>query len=152
MIAVITVIVVAVLRTHRGPTRRDVDEGIGTVRRLYFYVVCFVALMMAFNGLVQILQFVLDGAFGGDVVSASRTRLAVGISLAVIGLPVWLYHWQLVQRHAAEMSVERYSLVRKLYTHVVLGASLAIAMAGLASDSSSGYSETSPSRAMRGPR
>ena len=132
VIAVIAVIVVAVLRTRRGPTRRNVDEGIGTVRRLYFYVVCFVALMMAFNGLVQILQFVLDGAFGGDVVSASRTRLAVGISLAVIGLPVWLYHWQLVQRHAAEMSVERYSLVRKLYTHVVLAASLAIGMAGLA--------------------
>ena len=87
--------------------------------------------MMAFNGLVQIGQFVLEGAFGGDLVSGSRTRLAVGISLAVIGLPVWLIHWRLVHRYVSELPVERRSVVRKLYSHAVLGASVALIIVGL---------------------
>ena len=131
VVVIAVVVVVAIIQRRRRGSQRDVDQGIGTVRRLYFYVVSFVALMMAFNGLVQIVQFVLDGAFGGDVVTASRTRLAVGISLGVIGLPVWLFHWRLVQRYAAELAFERRSVVRKLYSHVVLGVSVTMIIVGL---------------------
>ena len=35
----------------------EIDPGIGTVRRLYFYIVSFAALLMAANGLVQIIRY-----------------------------------------------------------------------------------------------
>ena len=77
----------------------QVDPGIGTARRVYFYVVSFVALMMAANGVVQIVQYLLESLFGSDVLSPSQTRLAVGASLAIVGLPLWLVHWRIVQWH-----------------------------------------------------
>ena len=44
------------------------DAGIGTVRRLYFYLVAFVSLMMFVSGVALLLQFVFDSIFGGDVI------------------------------------------------------------------------------------
>ena len=109
----------------------DADPGIGTVRRLYFYIVSFVALMMASNGLVQIVRFVLDGQFGPDVLSRSNTPLAIGASLVIVGLPLWAVHWRMVQRYVAELPVERRSLIRKAYLYLVLGVSVALLMAAL---------------------
>ena len=80
---------------------RPSDPGIGTVRRLYFYFVSLVALMMAVNGLVQIVRFPLDSLFGPETLTPSRTALAVGISLAVVGLPLWAFHWRTMQRYVA---------------------------------------------------
>ena len=98
----------------------EVDPGIGTVRRFYFYVVSFVALMMAANGVVQIAVFVLDGLFDNAVVSADRTRLAIGLSLTIVGLPLWFIHWRIVQRKVEELPVETRSILRKVYIYVVL--------------------------------
>ena len=39
----------------------EADPGIGTVRRLYFYIVSFVALMMASNGIVLLIRTLLCG-------------------------------------------------------------------------------------------
>ena len=41
------------------------DPGIGTVRRLYFYVVAFVSLMMSATGIVMLIQFILDSIVSG---------------------------------------------------------------------------------------
>ena len=98
------------------------DPGIGTVRRLYFYTVAFVALMMAANGLVQVAQFVLE-------VSPSSTRLAIGASLVIVGAPLWALHWIMVQRHTTRLPVERRSVVRKFYLYVVLGVAVGLATA-----------------------
>ena len=126
-LAIIGLIIYAIVQWRR---RRDglevVDTGIGTVRRLYFYVVSFVALMMAVNGLVQIGQYVLEALFGDDVLSPSRTRLAVGLSLAIVGLPIWGFHWRLIQQYVGELPVERRSLVRKLYIYGVLAVAVGL--------------------------
>lgn len=116
----------ALSRRRRGIA--ESDPGIGTVRRLYFYGVSFVALMMAVNGIVQIGVFVLDALFGGDVIDPSRVRLAVGLSLTVIGLPLWAAHWRIITRHVRELPVETRSVVRKSYVYLVLGVAVGVAI------------------------
>lgn len=122
--AVIGLVVYAIVRLARG--RRgdelvETDPGIGTVRRLYFYTVSFVSLMMATSGLILVVSWVLESVFGGDVLTPSRRGLAAGVSLAVVGLPIWVFHWRLVQRYVGELPTERRSLIRKLYIYLVLG-------------------------------
>ena len=96
------------------------DPGIGTVRRLYFYGVSFVALMMAASGTTEILHFVLDELAGSPLVQSSRVRLAVGLSLGLVGLPLWALHWWLISRRVREIPAELRSVVRKVYIYVVL--------------------------------
>jgi len=121
---IIGAIVYAIVQWRRRQAPLEsVDPGIGTVRRLYFYLVSLVALIVAANGLVQIERYVLEGLFDGDVLLPSRSGLAIGIALTVVGLPVWGFHWRLVQRYVKEQSVETRSLVRKFYIHAVLGVS-----------------------------
>ena len=119
---------VSVLRRRRGS---EEDTGVGTVRRLYFYGVAFIALVMAANGLVQILQFILDSIVETGVIS-SRTRLAIGLSLAIIGLPVWAFHWRAIGRFTREHSVETGSTVRKVYVYLLLGVALGVGVAAAA--------------------
>ena len=120
-------------RRRRREALRPSDPGIGTVRRLYFYLVSLVALIMAVNGLVQIVRYPLDSLFGPETLAASRTGLAVGISLAVVGLPLWAFHWRTVQRHVARLPVEMASPLRKTYVYVVLGVSVGLAAAAAVS-------------------
>ena len=121
-VAIVAAIVYAVLRwRRRRPATGPDDPGMGTVRRLYFYTVALIALVVAVNGLAQIGRFVLDSLFGAEVVSGSRVGLAIGISLSVVGLAVWGIHWRLIQRSVAQTPVEARAVVRKLYVYVVLG-------------------------------
>ena len=100
------------------------DPGVGTVRRLYFYAVSFAALMMAANGVVRIVRYVIDALLREGLVSGSQVELAMGMSLALVGLPLWALHWRIAQRHTAEFPVERRTLVRKFYVYAVLGVSV----------------------------
>ncbi len=102
------------------------DAGIGTVRRLYFYLVAFVSLMMFVSGVALLLQFVFDSIFGGDVISESNIRLAGGASLAIVGLPLWFFHWRFIQRAVAEQPVEIRSILRKLYIYITLAVAVSI--------------------------
>ena len=87
--------------------------------------------MMAVNGLVQIVRFLLDSQFGPDVITSSSTGLAVGVSLIIVGFPLWAFHWRLIQRHVAELPVERRSVLRKGYVYVVLGVAVALVIVAL---------------------
>ena len=51
-------------RASANSQEADQDPGIGTVRRLYFYVVAFVSLMMTATGVVMLIQFILDSIAG----------------------------------------------------------------------------------------
>ena len=126
VIGVVALVYFIVQRRRRTDPFEQVDPGIGTARRIYFYLVSFVALLMAGNGVVQIVQYLLESLFGADVLSPSTTRLAVGASLTIVGLPLWLVHWRIVQRHVGELPVERRSLIRKAYLYVVLAVSVGL--------------------------
>jgi hypothetical protein len=129
VLAVIGAIVfglVALVRRRRG--FQEVDPGIGSVRRMYFYVVSFVALIMAASGVVVTALFVLDSIFVGSTVSGNTGLLATGLSLIIVGLPLWFFHWRIVTRYVAELPVEARSVLRKVYIYLVLGISAAFAL------------------------
>lgn len=110
-----------IISWRRRADSPDADPGIGTVRRLYFYTVAIVSLMMSANGVVLIIRFVLQELFGGSAISSSTTSLAGGVALIVVGMPLWFLHWRFIQRYVRELPVEGRSILRKFYMYVVLG-------------------------------
>ena len=103
---------------RRGPS--VADPGIGTARRLYLYGVSLAALVTGALGLVFVGTFVLESVFVGGQVAASTAEQAVGLSMTVVGLPLWWLHWRLIEGHVSRLPVETRSVVRKLYVYVVL--------------------------------
>ncbi len=133
-LVVLVGLVAAVVYGIRSVTRRrrdfaEIDPGIGTVRRLYFYVVSFVALMMAANGVVLIATAAMETLFGGEILSPSNEGVAWGLALTIVGLPLWASHWRIVGKHVKDLPVETRSVVRKAYIYVVLAVATGIAVA-----------------------
>ncbi len=104
----------------------EADRGIGTVKRLYFYVATFAYLMVASVGVVLVARYVLDELFGPPVLLRGETQLALGVALAAIWTPIWAWHRLRVQRFAEEEPTERRSILRKLYVYVTLGVAAAL--------------------------
>ena len=114
---------------RRGRGLEGADPGIGTVRRLYFYIVSFVALMMASNGITLVTAFALDSV-SGDSLARSTIGLASGLSLTLVGLPLWAFHWRIIGRQVRSLPVETRSILRKVYMYLVLGVSVGLAVGG----------------------
>ena len=100
-------------------------EG-ATVRRIYFYAVAATGLVLLWIGLVNIVQVILDALLTtrdqmGNLVW--EQPLANGLSLLVVGAPVWALHWRAVQGVArltdADGAAERASLPRRIYLYGV---------------------------------
>ena len=104
----------------------DQDPGIGTVRRLYFYIVAFVSLMMTVNGISLLIELILDGIFGVYVISDSNVKAATGASLTIVGLPLWFFHWRFIQRTVVAQPIEKRSILRKLYIYITLAVAAGI--------------------------
>ena len=109
---------------RRGRTT-EVDAGIGVPRRFYFYSISFIALMMLASGVMITFSTLLDGLAGDRVVLRSETtKLASGLALIIVGLPLWGFHWRFVERSASDLPVERRTILRVLYLYVTLGVAL----------------------------
>ncbi len=76
-------------------------ENFADVRRLYRYIWVLYGLSMTIFGAQQTLQFLFYVPSGvlGDI---GREALINGIALLVIGTPLWLYAWRVVQDSLAE--------------------------------------------------
>jgi hypothetical protein len=103
----------------------DTPES-ATVRRLYYYLVAAVGLVLLWLGLVDILRALLDWLFiGADELSTGfrSEQLANGISLLAVGAPVWALHWRSVQRSVQDTGsaaqAERSSGPRRVYLYGV---------------------------------
>ena len=133
VVAVLGAVVYGIVAlTRRSRDFEQIDPGIGTVRRLYFYIVSLVALMMAASGVVLVLAYVLEAGFGGDVLSTSRRQMAWG-ALTIVGLPLWAFHWRFIGKQVRDLPVETRSILRKLYVYLVLGISASLVVGGLVS-------------------
>ncbi|MBM3948834.1 MAG: hypothetical protein FJ312_06295 [SAR202 cluster bacterium] len=121
VLGVIAAAVYGVTHWRKLRPSAEEDQGIGKARRLYLYIVALAALAAGASGLVQIGQFVLDGLFGGAAISPSNTQLAIGLALAIVGLPLWAWHWQMASRAVREHPAEAGALLRKLYVYAALG-------------------------------
>lgn len=98
------------------------------VRRLYTYLVALVALGVLASGVAGLLWtlgdllFPASAALSGD---GWREQVALYATLAIVGLPAWLLHWQRQRASSAEVR----SLARRLYVYL----SLIVAMLALVS-------------------
>lgn len=126
---VLTTIVYAIFVRNQRGLKSDSQRGIGLARRSYLYAVSFFSLLMASAGGLFIITFLLVGLFEGSRLTSSNTPLAIGTSLIIIGLPLWVFHWFLVSRHVKTIPVERKSSLRKTYLYVVMGIALSSLMA-----------------------
>ncbi len=92
-----------------------------TIRRLYFYVVAFAALMVTTFGTITLLSAVLDLPFRTLVVGNATSQIALALAMLIIGGPVWLLHWFFAERSAARDADDRRAIPRHLYLNLVLG-------------------------------
>jgi hypothetical protein len=103
----------------------DTPES-ANVRRLYYYLVAAVGLVLLWIGLVDILRALLDWlVVGSDALSRGfrAEQLANGISMLAVGAPVWAIHWRAVQNVARAQGpsaqAERTSGPRRAYLYGV---------------------------------
>lgn len=101
----------------------DTPES-ANVRRLYYYLVAAIGLVLLWIGLVELLRLLLDWlAVGGGLDEFRADQAANGLSLLAVGAPVWVIHWRIVQRAAegdeATARAERRSGPRRAYLYGV---------------------------------
>jgi hypothetical protein len=85
-----------------------------TVRRLYFYVLALIGSQALVWGAVNLLRTIVDQGLAG-----TTGTLATGLSLMLVGLPVFLLHWLTAQRDAAREEEERTSRIRAVFLYAV---------------------------------
>jgi hypothetical protein len=85
-------------------------ENFAEVRRLYRYIWMLYGLLLTVFGAQQILRFLLY--IPGDVLGELGREVVVnGIALLVVGTPIWVYAWQLIQ-NSLDDPAEMGSLLR----------------------------------------
>jgi hypothetical protein len=114
------------------------------MKRLYYYILSAIGLVVTFIGVQSLLSFLIDmftnsgmffGASVGSIrsISAVNSRLANIISYLIIGLPLWLMTWRPMQAEALSSGElgdhARRSVLRKTYLYLALFASVIGGMA-----------------------
>ncbi len=123
-LAVIGAIIYGVFVWRRKAAAAGPDVGIGTPRRFYFYSISFIALMLLVSGVTMVLMALLDELFGEPVIRGTTTRLATGLALTIVGLPLWGIHWRFIRQKVVEQPSELRSILRRLYLYVSMGVAL----------------------------
>ena len=120
-VVIVVAIVYGVSRWRRAGAAADTGEPIAvSVRRFYFYSVSLTGLLVGASGLIFIVHFALEVIFGALVIAASRDPLAIGLSLAVVGLAVWGFHWRHIQQSLQARKSEAQALLRSFYVYLIL--------------------------------
>ncbi|MBU0511290.1 MAG: hypothetical protein KJ638_06255 [Chloroflexi bacterium] len=131
MNGLIAAYIFSVLRQDWDAT--PVGNSFPETRRLYRYIWKLYGLAMMVGGLQQVLQYILDIAdtFGGGV----EETLANGLALLIVGTPLWIFVWRLVQKSLAQPD-ERQSVLRMvvLYGLSLIGIGGVLIPAGMVLD------------------
>ncbi len=90
-----------------------------TTKRLYFYGVSFVTLAVAANGIVLLIQFLIE-LVTQRAIAGWDNQASLGLSMVIVGAPLWVVHWLYTQRQATKQPDETASTLRKLYLYSVL--------------------------------
>lgn len=106
---------------HEDPTA---DEGIGSARRMFIYVLALVGIIFAAVGVAMIISGAIDAVIGDTLLLEQRRGLAVALSFTVVGAPAWLLFMLLAQRSIQSHEVERRSQARRLYFNVARSVAL----------------------------
>ncbi len=105
-----------------------------TVRRVYFYTVCFITLGMFSSGAGILLSLCFDMLIKGHALaqvgeqSFAREQLSLGLALLLIGGILWFLFWRVVQRYASDSPIEIGSAIRKLFINLILAAAALVGL------------------------
>jgi hypothetical protein len=91
-----------------------------SVRRIYFYLVALIGLEVVVWGVINLARTLFDILPGGGAASI----LARGLSLIIVGLPIFLVHWRVLQREADSDAEERTTRLRALFLYTARLATL----------------------------
>jgi len=100
-------------------------------RRLYLYIISGVGLSMLVNGLEQSSVHLIGFFVSPSLLETSTERAALGISLLVIGGPLWILYWQKINREVLKNSDEIISGIRIAYLLLCLSVSFAISISSI---------------------
>ena len=109
------------------------DTGIGSLKRLYYYGLSFVALGVSAPGLILLIDFLFDSLIGPSALSRGQDQLALGLALTIVGTPVWFLHWRLALNSVEKFPAEAQAFSRQVYIYLVLGLTAALCSFGLVS-------------------
>jgi len=114
----------------RGEWRNLPDrENFSDVRRLYRYIWVFYSLLMVVFGTQQLLRslFYIPSDMLGDL---GRETVANGVVLLLIGTPLWVYAWNIVQDSLVDPAEMRSTLRLVVLYLLALGGVITVLSAG----------------------
>jgi hypothetical protein len=103
--------------------------------RIYRYLVTAAGMVTAAGGVATILVVGLDLAVPGrtlvEAPGGARDVVAVGVTLLLIGAPLWAVFWRIVQRQVQHHPAERNALARRILIFGAFGAAIIVAVVAL---------------------
>jgi uncharacterized membrane protein/heme/copper-type cytochrome/quinol oxidase subunit 2 len=104
-----------------------------TAKRVYFYLVYFIALGMFSAGVGMLLHlcFELITQYPAIQIGAqtfARETLSLGLAMLVIGGVLWFLFWRAIQRNVARDPVEIGSAIRKFFMNLILAVSALVVL------------------------
>ena len=113
----------------------DSERSLATAR-LFTTLLSLAANILVFSGLWALLNLAADEFIGGTLLfSALNLRLANGLALLSVGLPLWINSWPLLQREATNTGKlgerARQSVVRKAFLYLLIFATVVGLMAAV---------------------
>ena len=118
----ITSIYLIFANKDKGPS-----EQTGKIlQRLYFYLVSFVSLMMIGSGSTLLIQFVLQELLSENIKSSGPDKVALGTALVVVGAPLLILHWRIIDKQLQRNTWAISSQIRKIYKFLTLAVSISI--------------------------
>jgi hypothetical protein len=91
-----------------------------TIRRLYFYAVAFISIEVVLWGIIGLLRSI----FNQSEVTSGATTLAQALSLILVGVPIFLFHWVWAQNVSAKDDEENSASLRAVFLYGTLLATL----------------------------
>jgi hypothetical protein len=118
-------------RYHRDVLRGSTGAAADEVERIYTYLLAAVGLAAAAIGTTTLLVAVIELVTRGDVIGGGGNVALGGLTLLVVGLPLWWSAWSSVHRSGRDQVEERTSLSRRLYLSGSFGLGGIVAVASL---------------------
>ncbi len=102
------------------------------VRRTYQYLVSGIGALAAAAGVGMLFVALIDAITPAQLFHEPFNSLLGAITLVIIGVPVWWFHWRIVQRAAEHHpEIELNAVPRRIYLVVVLGGAVVTAVIAL---------------------
>ncbi|MBL8098402.1 MAG: hypothetical protein JNK81_04430 [Anaerolineales bacterium] len=87
-----------------------------TIRRLYFYAIAFISVEVVLWGIIGLLRSVVNQ----NEITSGTTSLAQAISLILVGVPIFLFHWLWAQNISAKDDEENSATLRAVFLYGML--------------------------------